>query len=313
VKADFADPFVLRVDDPTQCGGAASCYFGYSTEGGFLGLVNVPVAQSPDLATWSWAGPDVVNATGVSVPRDAMPVLAPWVQWGANWAPSVLARPSNPPAKRYVMYYTAKSQAPASNGLQCIGIATASTPDGPFVDNSTNPAICNVSQHGTIDASPYVAADGSVYLTYADDAGIRSQRLTSDGLALGAGEQLILHFDNGYDWELPRVEGPSLFSTPQTGLMLLYSAGTFSEPTYSVGTAACTTPLGPCHRVYSTPLLASRGSMLGPGGQTPVQLSDGSWSLVFHAWDDVVGYDAGGERSLHVLPLTFSAGKPIVG
>jgi hypothetical protein len=60
-------------------------------------------------------------------------------------------------------------------------------------------------------------------------------------------------------------------------------------------------------------VLAKRGAMLGPGGQTPVQLPDGSWRLMFHAWDNVVGYDSGGERTLHVLPLTFPGGNPQVG
>ncbi len=313
VKENFADPFVLQVKDPTQCDGAPSCYFGYATEGGFLGLVNVPVATSTDLSTWSWPGADVTNAAGTPVARDAMPVLGPWVAFGANWAPSVLFRPANPPAQRYVMYYTAKSQAAGSSGNQCVGIATSASPAGPFVDTSTTPALCNVAQDGTIDPSPYVAGDGSVFLSYADDAGIRSQRLSADGLTLTGGEQLVLHFDNGYSWELPRVEGPSMFSTPQTGIVLLYSAGTFSEPTYSVGAAACDTPLGPCHHLWSTPVLASRGAMLGPGGQTPFQVSDGSWRLAFHAWDGVVGYDAGGTRSLHILPLNLVGNRPTVG
>ncbi len=122
-----------------------------------------------------------------------------------------------------------------------------------------------------------------------------------------------MHFDNGYPWELPRIEGPSMFSTPSTGIVLLYSAGTFSTPDYSVGAASCDTPLGPCHNIYSTPVLSSRGAMLGPGGQTPFQLTDGSWQLAFHAWDGTVGYTAGGKRSLHLLPLGFPGGKPAVG
>jgi hypothetical protein len=77
--------------------------------------------------------------------------------------------------------------------------------------------------------------------------------------------------------------------------------------------ARCDTPLGPCRRVYSTPSLAQRGSMLGPGGQTPLQLPDGSWRLAFHALDNVVGYEAGGDRTLHFLPLTFLGANPKVG
>ena len=216
--------------------------------------------------------------------------------------------------QRYVMYYTARSlNSSPYGGRQCVGIATSASPGGPFVDHATAPVLCNVAAGGTIDPSPYVADDGSVYLSYADDVGIKAQRVSSDGLSLAGGEQLLMHFDSGYPWELPRVEGPSMFSTPTTGIVLLYSAGTFSNAAYSVGAAKCDTPLGPCRHIYSTPSLSSRGSMFGPGGQTPFQLDDGSWQLAFHAWDNIVGYGAGGERTLHFLPLTFPGGTPAVG
>jgi len=315
---DFPDPFVLRVDDATTCGGQAPCYYAYATESGLFGLLDVPVARSTALATWNWAGPDRTGGpagTPDGKPdRNAMPVLAPWVEFGGNWAPSVLARPSNPADEQYVMYYTAKSKDSSGyRGDECIGIATAGSPDGPFVDRSTAPVLCQVSAGGTIDASPFVASDGSVYLTYSDDVGIRVQRLTSNALALAGGEQLLMRFDAGYPWELPRVEGPTMLSTPATGIVLFYSAGTFDNSKYSVGAARCDTPLGPCRNIYWTPTLSSRGGMFGPGGQTPFQLPDGSWRVAFHAWDNVVGYGAGGNRSLHILPLSFSGSNPAIG
>lgn len=137
---------------------------------------------------------------------------------------------------------------------------------------------------GTIDASPYIAGDGSLYLHYADNSGIRGQRLTSDGLALAGDEHMLMTANSGYSWEQPRIEGPSMFTTPNNTIVLLYSAGLYYQTTYSVGAASCDTPLGPCHRIYSTPVLASRGTMLAPGGQTPFQLSDSSWQLAFHSW-----------------------------
>lgn len=313
VAEDFPDPFVMQVNDPTACRGAATCYFAYATESGFLGLINVPVIMSTDLVTWTWSATPVPSAAAGLVPRDAMPALAPWVQWGANWAPGVLHRPANLPSQQYVMYYTARSKASSSSGEQCIGIATSASPMGPFVDTSSTPALCNVAAGGTIDANPYVADDGAVYLQYSDNVGLRSQRLTPSGLDLAGGEQVIMHFDAGYSWELPRIEGPSMLSTPLTGIVLLYSAGTFDRATYSVGAARCDTPLGPCRQIYSTPVLSTRGSMEGPGGQTPFQKTDGSWELAFHAWDGPVGYPSGGVRTLHFLPLTLPGGNPAVG
>ncbi len=315
---DLPDPYVLRIDDPAQCHGApAPCYYTFATESGFLGLINVPVVRSSDLVHWTWAGPVNAELQGTSSAppgKDAMPVLAPWVQWAGNWAPSVLVRPNNPPASRYVMYYTARSQDSSQwGGKECVGVATSAVVDGPYVDTADAPLICATAAGGTIDPSPFVAADGSVSLQYVDNNGIHAQRLTADGLALAGGEQLLLRADGGFAWEVTRIEGPSMISTPGTGILLFYSVNNFTSPDYAVGVARCDTPLGPCRRIYSSPVLAKRGAMLGPGGQTPVQLADGSWRLAFHAWDDVVGYESGGERTLHLLPLTFPGGNPQVG
>jgi hypothetical protein len=300
VAVDFPDPFVTRVDDPDQCDGAAACWFAYSTQSGF---VQVPVARSLDLATWTWAGATIA---GGARSHEAMPVLAPWVAWGANWAPAVLARPGNQPAQRYVMYYTAKSTVGSTGrGRQCIGIATSASPRGPFVDHANAPALCNVAAGGTIDANPYVAGDGAVYLTYADDVAIRGQRLAPDGLALAGDERVLLTPDSTFTWEQQRTEAPSLFTAPDGTIVLLYSVGRFWQPTYSVGAAVCDSPLGPCRRSYSSAVLASRGPMVAPGGQTPFQLDDGSWQLAFHAWST-----PGGIRTLHFLPIAFPPGFP---
>ena len=200
--------------------------------------------------------------------KDAMPVLAPWVQWAGNWAPSVLVRPNNPPASRYVMYYTARSQDSSPwGGKECVGMATSAVVDGPYVDRAPAPLICVPGAGGTIDPSPFVAADGSLSLQYVDNNGIHAQRLTADGLALAGGEQLLMRADGGYVWEVTRIEGPSMISTPGTGILLFYSVNNFTSPDYAVGVTRCDTPLGPCRRLYSTPTLAKRGAMLGPGGR----------------------------------------------
>jgi beta-xylosidase len=316
---DFPDPFVLRIDDAAQCGtDPAPCYYAYSTEAGFLGLLNVPVARSTDLTTWNWAGGTAVVPTPPATPppptKDAMPVLASWVQFGGNWAPSVVARPSNPADQRYVMYYTGRSQTSSPfGGKECVGVATSAKPDGPFVDTASAPLLCQPSLGGTIDPSPFVASDGSLYLDYSNDTGIYARPLNFIGLTFSGGESRLLGLSDGFSWDKVHIEGPSMMSTPATGTLLFYSAGDFGFATYSVGAARCNGPLGPCGRVYSTAVLSSRGSMLGTGGQTPFQLANGSWRVGFHAWDGTVGYPAGGKRSLHFLPLTFPSNNPKMG
>ena len=52
---------------------------------------------------------------------------ASWATFGYNWAPTVALNQ----AGHFVMYYTARD---AAAGTQCIGMATARSPAGPFTD-----------------------------------------------------------------------------------------------------------------------------------------------------------------------------------
>ena len=112
------------------------------------------------------------------------------------------------------------------------------------------------------------------------------------------------------------VEGPAMMPDPAGGVVLFYSGNSWPTWNYAVGVAHCDCPTGPCRRVYRTPLLASRQTMLGPGGGTPFPDGSGGWNFAFHAWESpYVGYDAlgRGKRSLRILPITFPDGLPKVG
>ena len=104
---------------------------------------NVPVLTSPDLVTWTAAG-------------DALPEVGKWANPGNTWAPEVIAA-----AGGYLLYYTARS---AATDRQCIGVAFSATPGGPFTDDSAEPLICQASEGGSIDASPYLDAGGALWL-----------------------------------------------------------------------------------------------------------------------------------------------------
>ena len=85
---------------------------------------------------------------------------------------------------------------------------------------------------------------------------------------------------------------------------------------YAEGVAHCTTATGPCRRSYTSPVVASRSTMVGPGSGTPFQDASGGWSLAFQAWESpYVGYDdfGLGKRSLRILPITFPSSLPKVG
>ena len=297
---DAPDPFVLSVD-PSYCAplpALQGCYFAYTTQ---VYLLITPLWRSTDLVHWQLVSDAVVNGSAVHT-------VAPWVRYGRNWSPSVLIRPNNPPNSRYVMWYTAWQ---ASTGNQCLGVATAPSPAGPFVDTSTGPAYCR--DGGTIDASPFVDFDGTPYLVYASGfpGHLWVSQLTTDGRALVPGTEHLL-WQGGIAPDAGVVEGPTLDRIGGQ-LYLFYSTDDWRTASYRVGVATCATVYGPCLRKYGTASLASRGSMLGPGGQSPFQDTAGVWHLMFHAWTSpFVGYP-NGARSLHLLPLTFTTTDVRIG
>jgi beta-xylosidase len=289
---DFPDPFVLR---PSSAG---SPWYAYATGSGF---VDLQVISSNDGVNWTWGGDPLPGGRNL------------WADlFGWSWAPSVIERPANPGAQRFVMYYVAHDRA---SGMQCIGRATSASAAGPFADERTSPLICQTGSGGSIDPSPFVAADGTLWLVYSDvnpTTSIWSVQLTSDGLSVASGASQLLTTASA-TWEDPRVEGPSMVSTP-SGVLLFYSANVYYVRGYSVGVARCDGPTGPCSRIYSTAVLATRSSMAGPGGESVFQDAAGNWQVTFHAWTNPkVGYESGGARTLRFLPLTFPNGLPKIG
>ena len=279
---DFPDPFILR---------DGHRYFGYSTNRG----ANIPVIGSDDLMNWHTLG-------------DALPQLPPWSSRGRVWAPAVLPRPG-----RYVLYYTTRH---ATSGMQCLSVAQATSPQGPFVDDSTGPLVCQTDLGGSIDPSPFVDDTGAVYLLWkSEDRGytipsqIWSQPLSADGLSLVGSPTAVLTQDR--EWEKPTMEAPAMVSDG-TGLYLFYSAGTWQNSTYAVGWARCSSPSGPCIKAGDRPLVAASADLSGPGGQEIVQTSDGRRWLAYHAWVPLEGGYPGSRRLLHIASLHFDATGPVV-
>jgi beta-xylosidase len=276
---DAPDPFVVRDGDGWAL---------YTTQVGFL---NVPVAVSADLATWS-------------APLDALPALPTWAEWGSTWAPGVLQRPDG-----FVLYFAARSQA---LGVQCIGVATASEAMGPFVSPEAEPLVCQSELGGSIDPYPFVDRDGTAYLLWKSDENafentshLYGQRLRPDGLAL-EGDAVVL-LANDARWENPLIENPALLAAADT-YVLLYSGGWWESAGYGTGYATCTTPLGPCAKVtIQQPLLGSEGAEAGTGGACVMTGPAGDHWLAYHAWTTgAVGYGHAGVRSLRFAALEWN-------
>jgi len=281
---DFPDPFVLVGGDR---------YFAYGTQ---TGEINVQVMESADLAGWEHRG-------------DALPELASWAGAGKTWSPAVLRRDG-----AYVLYYAVRYEAA---GRQCISVATASDPAGPFVDRSDAPLIFQEDRGGSIDPSPFVDADGTAYLLWkSDDNALRrapslwGAPLQPDGLALAGDPVELLRHDAA--WEEPLIEAPSLARVAAGSYVLFYSGGWWESDGYGIGYANGPAPLGPFTKATeSGPWLATEEGMAGPGGAEVFTDTAGEWRMAFHAWiPPRVGYDDGGARSLWVERLDLAAGRP---
>jgi arabinan endo-1,5-alpha-L-arabinosidase len=110
LDADFPDPTVIRAPDGS--------YYGYATQTQRDGRwINIQLAKSSDLVHWQYLA-------------DALPTKPNWASSTQDfWAPHVLRD-----ARRYVMYFSAKPNTSDERHGLCLGVATAASPAGPFVD-----------------------------------------------------------------------------------------------------------------------------------------------------------------------------------
>jgi beta-xylosidase len=271
---DFADPFVLV---------AESRYYAYATN---TSSANVPILESHDLTVWTPSG-------------DAMPALPAWAESGKSltWAPAVIALNGG-----YVLFFTARDH---RSGRQCIGRADSTSPLGPFVDRSPVPFICQADLGGSIDASPVHDVWGRVYLVWKNDGNcchlpvtLWSQLLSEDGRTLVGARAALLHRDQA--WEGPLIEGPTMWEDGE-GWHLLYSANMWDTDKYATGAATCDSPLGPCRKTGTAPMLVSDPVTAGPGGAETFTDLDGARWIAYHGWSRAaIGYQNGGARSLRL-------------
>lgn len=102
----------------------------------------------------------------------------------------------------------------AASGRQCIGVATSTSPLGPFVPRLGRPLICPTSIGGAIDAATYVE-NGVRYLLYKNDGNavgqdtwLWLQRVTTDGLGLIGSPVRLIRQDRPEEGGL--IEAPVL-------------------------------------------------------------------------------------------------------
>ncbi len=254
---DFADPHVMQ---------ANGSYYAFGTNGPGG---TVQVLSSRDLTDWDVRGSAVEGVPGLA--HD-----------GFTWGPAAIQTGST-----YTLFYTVRDKA---SGKQCITRAAATDPAGPYSDTSSGPLVCQLSQGGSIDPSPYRDSGGNLYLTWKSEgetiegghAKIWMAPLAPDASRLTFFPTELMGVNQA--WEGRTVEGPSMVQAAGTWL-LIYSANVWESSAYSTGYATCDGPGGPCTKPPDNRVLQSDGDREGPGGAEFFRTSEGQLKVAYAAWD----------------------------
>jgi hypothetical protein len=286
-SAGLVFPFGFPDPDVTLFG---QTYYAYATNS-VAG--NIQIITSSDLTHWTSVG-------------NALPSLPAWAKPNDTWAPSV-ARING----AYLMYYTAEF---APSGTQCVSVAAATSPEGPFIDNSVLPLECQQSLGGSIDPSLFFDATGVPYLLWksggAGSSKIWAQQLNATGTGFAAATNPTQLLTPDQPWQGGTVEAPDLVL--QNGrYWLFYSGNDWNSSNYAVGVASCAGPLGPCSDAAPIPILSSGTETAGPGGESVFADTAGKFWIAFHAWvPGAVGFP--NNRDLYLRPLDLSGALPSV-
>ncbi|MCD2424944.1 family 43 glycosylhydrolase [Niabella pedocola] len=246
------------------------------------------IYSSPDLVNWT-----LKTASGFSKAT------------GSFWSAGSFKYGST-----YNLYYT---YVQGANNKR-IGVATSTTPEGPYTDANANLVVKTDAGGGyipVIDPSVFKdPANGKVYLYYARNVGtgtlpdLRCVELTADGLNTVAGtDKQVLTITQ--DWEKINIEHPLVYYAPNAQAShryyMLYNGAGGALPRYAIGYAYAASPTGPFTKAVAgtstgnNPLVAQDPAkgIYGPGAPNTVVDDAGERWLIYRikttnteAWND---------------------------
>jgi arabinan endo-1,5-alpha-L-arabinosidase len=309
---DLPDPSIIK--DP-----ATGEWYAYGTTDYWTSdsssLHIMPIVESRDLTHWTFVR-NVFSPVG-STPAAGSPDQPAWTGDPFLWAPEVHLIDGT-----YVMYYTASGTAA---GGSAIGVATASSPAGPWHD-SGGPLIAPQADpqggyYSVIDPDEVATPDGQRYLYYGSfNLGIHVVELTADGLAVKPGSTPAEVTAPGF------YEGANVVQ--HGGYYYLFASSgdcCAAGPNggYEEVVGRSRSPLGPFTDKLGVPLakggisvvMADNGDgFVGPGGITTFT-EGGQWWLVAHVIPQGSPYLSSGAtaRPLAIEPVEWGRdGWPVI-
>jgi arabinan endo-1,5-alpha-L-arabinosidase len=271
LDADFPDPAVILAPD--------GFYYAYATQtlrGGEW--VNIQVARSPDLVHWRHLA-------------DALPEKPSWAQTTQDfWAPSVVYDGST-----YLMYYSATPDVcDVPERGHCLAIATAKSPEGPFVDIGM-PLMLGM---GFEYIDPMVfddPASGKTYLYWGSGfQPIKVQELAEDRMSFAPdSEPVDLVWPNPVKGAFPRLVEAAWVIRHDEHYYLFYSGDNCCGPDaeYGVMVARSKSPTGPfetleqARGIPHSLMLFKSERWLAPGHNCIVTDKAGETWIIYHAID----------------------------
>ena len=295
-----ADPDVIRCDEDNY-------YYMYCTntdcEMGDKGIMydRSPIFRSRNLIDWTWCG---------SV-FDGLENAANWGTKDAGvWAPSVIKV-----GNQYNYYYALSTWGDPNPG---IGVATSSTPYGPWIDHGKLLDSVDSGVKNSIDPQA-LYVDGKLYLVWGSFFGIGIIELTEDGLEPYVGYSNLKEYtkyiikDNTTDGKMDidiNYEG-SYIIEKDNNFYYFGSQGTClsgTSSTYRVKVGVSDSVFGPykgsdkkdlddVNGSFGDLVIAPSDEVAGTGHNTIIKDFDDRYWIIYH------GYDIKGENPTNRIPF----------
>jgi xylan 1,4-beta-xylosidase len=252
LPGDYPDPSVVKIGDN---------YWATATTSNWAPLF--PLLVSKDLYNWENKG-------------HVFTQLPSWADY-YFWAPEI----TYDNGKVYVFYAAHKK-----NGNLCLGVASASKPEGPYKDHG--PLMCEAA--GSIDAFSIRDEKGKLYIVWKEDGNsvkkptpIWAAELNEQRTAI-VGEKKEL-FRNDVTWEQNLVEGVSMIRHGDYFYAFYAGAGCCGRGcTYATGIARSKNLLGPWEKYDKNPIQTGDENWKCPGHGTPVE-KEGKYYFLYHAYN----------------------------